>query len=85
MNFFEDVKRALITEDAPQPFFCATLVGGSALFLEGVRSLKEFSSQKIVVTLKKGELEVLGQELFIKKYFEGDLVICGRIFQIRKV
>lgn len=85
MIFFEDVKRALITEYAPQPFFSATLVDGGVLFLEGVKSLKEFSGQKIVAVLKKGELEIVGEGLFIKKYFEGDLVICGKINELRKI
>lgn len=85
MNFFEDIKRTLITENAPQPFFSATLVDGSALFLEGVKSLKEYTPQKITTFLKKGELEITGEGLFIKKFFEGDLVICGKITQIRKV
>ena len=85
MIFFENVKRALVAEHAPQPFFSATLIDDYALFLEGVKEIKEFGEKKIVAILKKGELEVLGEGLFIKKYFEGDLVVCGKIREIRKI
>lgn len=85
MSFFEVINSSLAKENLPVPCFRAVLIGEYALQLEGVLSIKEFSSEKIIVKIKKGELSVSGRGLYIKKYCLGDLVVCGKIVAIERI
>lgn len=62
-----------------EPMFKACLIGDNAVYLQGVKGLKSFSNESIVVFLKRGEVEIKGENLYIKKYCLGDVAICGKI------
>ena len=85
MVFFDEIKQTLITEGAPQPFFQVTLVGDSVVFLEGVKGIKEFSTEQITLFLNKGEITLFGEKMKIKKFCQGDLVVCGKINKIERL
>lgn len=61
---------------------CTLHLGGGAYF-EGVKSVGEFSPQTLVLYFPKTSVEITGEGLFIGKYCEGDLLINGKINQIR--
>jgi hypothetical protein len=48
-------------------------------YLKNVKSVDEYSGEKIVVNLHKSKLTVEGDNLYIGKYFEGDLLILGKV------
>ena len=57
------------------------VVGGGGYF-ENVKAVGDFSPQKILVYFPKHGLEIEGENLAIKKYCEGDLELCGKIYKI---
>ncbi len=48
-------------------------------YFEGVKSVGEFSPERVVLHFPKTSIAVEGKELVIKKYCEGDLEIVGCI------
>ncbi len=63
---------------------CIVVPGGGGYF-EGVRSVGDFSPEKIVVYFPRQAVEIEGTELTIKKYYDGDLQIGGRVTSVRVV
>ena len=60
---------------------CAFLPNGGGYF-QGVKGLGSLSETEIVLLFKKTKVEVLGSGLSIKKYYDGDMEIVGRIFSV---
>lgn len=56
-----------------------TFVPDGGGYFEGVKSVGEFSPQKIVVCFPKKSVAAEGENLIIKKYCDGDLQIAGEI------
>ena len=63
---------------------CVVVPGGGGYF-EGVKSVGDFSSEKIVIYFPRQAVEIYGVDLAIKKYDEGDLHIGGRVSAVRMV
>ena len=61
---------------------CIIAVGGNAYF-QGVRSVGDFSSKKIVLYFKEGEAVIEGEELSVGWYGEGDLLLNGKVLSYR--
>ena len=71
----------------PKDGACArcTVVPGGGGYLEGVKSVGDFSDTKIVVYFPRQAVEIEGTGLAIKKYYDGDLQIGGRVLCVRVV
>ena len=61
---------------------CLMIPHGDGYF-EGVRSVDEFTPNRIVIGFSKNRVEINGERLSIGKYCEGDLHIMGRIDGVR--
>ncbi|MBO5026986.1 MAG: YabP/YqfC family sporulation protein [Clostridia bacterium] len=61
---------------------CVIVPSGGGYF-EGVRALGELSTEKIVVYFSRQAVEITGTDLAIKKYYEGDLQIGGKVSGVR--
>jgi hypothetical protein len=85
MSFFESVKEMIGLEQLPTPVFRATIIGDVAAFFEGVVDVHDFTDEQIVLRLKKGGFIINGKNLYLKKYCEGDLVVCGKITSTQKI
>ena len=48
-------------------------------YFRSVKGVAEYSSEKIVLALKKNKITVIGDGLALGKYFEEDLLIKGKI------
>ena len=48
-------------------------------YFRSVKGFAEYSSEKVVLALKKNRITVLGENLTLGKYFEEDLLIKGKI------
>ena len=57
---------------------CILLVGGGGYF-EGVKSVGEFSSERLVLFFARESVEIDGESFVIKKYCDGDLELSGKI------
>ena len=60
------------------------LVGGGGYF-EGVKTVGDFSPNKIVLHFPRYGVEIEGETLAIKKYCDGDLHLLGKIISMRVV
>ena len=52
-------------------------------YFEGVKSLEDFSAERIVICFAKHRVEAVGNGLSIKKYCDGDLQVHGVIRAVR--
>lgn len=58
------------------------LMGGGAYF-QGVKAVGEFSTTQLTLFFAKGQAEVVGNGLFIRKYCDGDLSLDGKIHGVQ--
>ena len=86
MGFIEDIKNCFSADELPiEPVFRAVMFGDCAIYLENVRSIVKYTPEEIAIALKKGGLKLMGNNLYVKKYCAGDLVICGKIKSIERI
>jgi hypothetical protein len=52
-------------------------------YFEGVRSVGEFTEERVLLRLKSCELEIVGKALSIAKYCDGDLALDGEIYAVQ--
>ena len=61
---------------------CIFIPNGEGYF-EGVKSIGDFTDEKIVIYFSTRIVEVFGNRLSIVKYGEGDLRLCGQILSLQ--
>lgn len=54
-------------------------------YFEGVKSLGDFSPESICLHFSHALLEVVGENLVIAKFIDGDLQIDGKITGVRQI
>jgi hypothetical protein len=64
-------------------FSRCTVVPGGGGYFEGVKAVGDFSPEKVIVCFPRGNVEVEGKGLSIKKYYDGDLQLSGQIYALR--
>ena len=57
---------------------CTLIVGGGGYF-EGVKTVGDFTPERIVLYFPKESIEIEGENLSIGKYCDGDLRLLGKI------
>lgn len=62
-----------------------TVLGGSAGYFENISGIKYYTTEEIALSLKHGGLTVRGDNLYVKKFCAGDVVICGNILSVEKI
>jgi hypothetical protein len=62
-------------------FRCAFTEKGAEI--EGISSLSSFSSECVTVNLKRGKLEIKGENLSIGALSKGYIAICGTVSSTR--
>ena len=86
MSFIEDIKNCFTADELPkEPIFRAVLFGDSAAYFENVLTIARYSPEEIALSLKRGGIVVSGANLYVKKYYAGDVVICGKINSIQRI
>ena len=81
MRLYDEIFKG--TEGLGNARFTIAIGGGG--YFEGVKTVGDFSPQSIVLYYPRESVEIEGEELFIKKYCEGDLQISGKIYAVRVV
>ena len=61
---------------------CIIIPCGGGYF-EGVKTVEDFTSERILIRFSHHCVEVLGKALAIKKYCDGDLQVLGQILSLR--
>ena len=64
-------------------FSRCTIVPKGGGYFEGVKSVGDFSSERVVIYFPKETVTAEGERLSIKKYYDGDLQLSGEIFSLR--
>lgn len=59
-----------------------TIVPKFGGYFRSVKAVKEFSQDKIILSLKRGEITLTGEKLEIGSYFEEDIFVKGDIRNI---
>ncbi len=86
MGLIDNIKNCISESDMPTiPPFRAVLFGNNAVYFENIKSIIGFSPEQIILSVKTGEVKLSGEGLYIKKYCEGDVVICGKICSIENL
>lgn len=86
MGLIENIKNCIDKSSIPcEPCFRAVLFGENALYLENVKSIAGYSQEEIILQISDGGLKIFGKALYIKKYCEGDLIVCGKIKGLEKI
>ena len=52
-------------------------------YFRSIKGVSEYSSVKIVLALKKNKIIIEGENLTLGKYFEEDLLIKGKITEVK--
>lgn len=60
-----------------------TLVPGSCCYLRSVKSVVDFSSERIVIAVGKKRVTLEGADMLVSRYFEGDLLVKGDVKVIK--
>lgn len=79
MSFIDEIYSLIGGENNFLPAFKATIFGGEFVYFESVKKILSFSSTSILFATNKKIIEILGENLRIKKYCFGDMIICGKI------
>ncbi len=85
MSFIENILESFgIEKNVENSMEKAILFGDQGIFLEGIKGIKTFDYNQIILFTKKGEIKLTGEKLFIKKFCMGDVVVCGKIVAIER-
>ena len=52
-------------------------------YFEGVKAVEDFSTERIILCFSRERVELLGEAFSIKKYYDGDLQVQGKILSMR--
>ena len=83
MGFIDDIIKTFKEDFSFGKEFRCTLTGEAGYF-ENVNSIVSYNEEEIVLSLKDSVLTVSGRNLYVKKYCEGDVAICGKITGIKR-
>ena len=61
---------------------CMLIVGGGGYF-EGVKTVGDFTPERIVLYFPNEMVEIEGENLSIGKYCDGDLALDGEIYAVQ--
>lgn len=82
-SFFREIAR--ITElpfDTAFSSYRYVNIGGAALYVQGHRGIISYGTEKVVLRLKAGRLEITGENLTIKQLTGDDIALTGKIISV---
>ena len=82
MSFFEWLTDATPIISQLNPPFRVALFGSQTAFIEGATGLEEYEKERVVVQVKKERIVIMGENLAINSFAEGDMMVCGKITAI---
>lgn len=82
MRLFSEIVKALSAEVGTGVQY--TVLDGQGGYFQNVKRISEFSPERIVLRGKKGAVKVEGKNLFLKKYYAGDVAVGGEIERVER-
>lgn len=85
MRLYSEILKKLGGGETEEMFAGAryTVLPGRGGYFEGVRTVNEFSSERILVCFRRAVLEIEGSGFIIEKYCDGDLELSGKIVSLK--
>lgn len=85
MSFIDNITQIMGVGEVNPQAYRVVIYGESGCYLEGVKSLVDFSSERVEIALKGCRLTVKGEGLKIAKYYGKDMVILGKISAVERL
>ena len=82
MVFFEDADQVFSATKEWAGGWEISLLGGERTVISGHKGLSSFSSQEVIVRLKRGRAVIRGEELRIAKASPSEIFLYGKILSI---
>lgn len=73
----------LLSEMGADTLKSITLVPGACCYLKSVKSIVDFSPERIVLAVGKKRVTLEGENMLLGEFFEGDLIVKGDIRVIK--
>ena len=84
MSFLENIANSLGMEESLFPLpFRIMILGSKAGYFENIKSIKSYDKKEIRLAVKCGVIVVTGENLSIRKYCEGDVLVLGAINSVK--
>ena len=77
--YFMKLLEQILTELGADTLRSFSVVPDFGGYFRSIKGVAEYSSEKVVLALRKNKITVEGENLTLGKYFEEDLLIKGRI------
>ncbi len=81
MRLYQEILQKIGLSEAFSSERCVWVLGGGGYF-QGVKSVSEFSEDKVVLAYGSGVLTVLGERFCIDKYEGEDVALSGEISSV---
>ncbi len=85
MELIQEIMEQLRYDAAVSSSFRYYFVDGAGAYFQNVKSISSFSENEVSLCVAGGEVKIRGKGLFIRKYFEGDAIVDGKITDIEKI
>lgn len=82
MRLLSEIKKIFPAAEDAFALQYTVLAGGG--YFENVKRIVEFSPERVVLKCGGGGLKIEGKELSLGKYFQGDLVVYGKICKVER-
>lgn len=82
MEFFDNLSDSFGTAKPFAKRYAIKVNGDESGLFSFVLGISRFSSTEIVLNIRGGSILVVGEKMFIGRYSEGDVLICGKITNI---
>ncbi len=84
MNFIEEVIQSIGENEFLSGHGFRAVLFERAGYFQAIKCIREYRPEEIIFCSKHGEIRVLGENLYIKKYCAGDVVVCGKITALER-
>lgn len=84
MSFIDNILENVGVCETDRGKFRYTVFGEVAGYFENIAGIRYYTEEEIALCLKRGGITVRGENLYIKKFCGGDVVICGKIISVEK-
>ena len=61
-----------------------TVLPGRGGYFQGVKTVSEFSPERVILCFRRAVLEIEGCNFIVEKYCDGDLELSGKILCIKR-
>lgn len=78
-NFFSEIKKELINENALLGNFNIINMSNQVVYIEGHKGIVSISKDSISLKVKKALIKIYGEDLILRKITKSTLIVEGKI------